>query len=83
MEIAILGCATALEAKRMGHQITKPKDAMEWKEVAKEICSPGIKEKFHQDTNLMLLLLSTNDQTLVKASHDTTWGKGVPLRDEK
>ena len=83
MEIAILGCATALEAKRMGHQIIKPNDALEWKEVAKEICSPGIKEKFHQNTNLMLLLLSTNNQTLVEASHDTTWGTGVPLRDEK
>ena len=65
MEIAILGCATALEAKRMGHQIDKPNDALEWKDVAKEICSPGIKEKFLQNTNLMLLLLSTNDQTLV------------------
>ena len=82
MEIAILGCATALEAKRMGHQIDKPNDALEWKDVAKKICSPGIKEKFLQNTNLMLLLLSTNDQTLVEASHDTTWGTGVPLRDE-
>ena len=31
----------------------------------------------------MLLLLSTNHQTLVEASHDTTWGTGIPLRDEK
>ena len=82
MEIAILGCATALEAKRMGHQIDKPNDAPDWKNVAKEICSPGIKEKFLQNTNLMLLLLSTNNQTLVEASHDTTWGTGVPLRDD-
>ena len=67
----------------MGHQITKSKDTMEWKEVAKEICAPGIREKFHQNTNLMLLLLSTNHQTLAEASHDTTWGTGVPLRDEK
>ena len=83
MELAILSCETALEAKKLGHQITKPKDTMEWKEVAKGICAPGIREKFHQNTNLMLLLLSTNHQTLVEASHDTTWGTGIPLRDEK
>ena len=83
LEIAILSCDTALEAKKMGHQIIKPKDMIEWKEVAKEICAPGIKEKFHQNTNLRLLLLSTNNQTLVEASHDSIWGTGIPLRDEK
>ena len=83
MELAILSCETALEAKKMGHQITKSKDTGEWKEVAKEICAPGIREKFHQNTNLMLLLLSTNHQTLAEASHDTPWGTGVPLRDKK
>ena len=56
---------------------------IEWKEVAKEICAPGIKEKFHQNTNLRLLLLSTNNQTLVEASHDSVWGTGIPLQDEK
>ena len=79
MELAILSCETALEAKKLDHQITKPKDTMERKEVAKEICAPGIREKFQQNTNLMLLLLSTNHQTLVEASHDTTWGIGIPL----
>ena len=83
MELAILSCETALEAKKLGHQISKPNDTMEWKEVAKEVCAPGMREKFHQNTNLMLLLLSTNHQTLVEASHDTTWGTGIPLRDEK
>ena len=83
MELAILSCETVLETKKLGHQITKPKDTVEWKEVAKGICAPGIQEKFHQNTNLMLLLLSTNHQTLVEASHDTTWGTGIPLRDEK
>ena len=83
MELAILSCETALEAKKMGHQITMSKDTMEWKEVTKEICAPGIREKFQQNTNLMLLLLSTNHQTLVEASHDTTWGTGISLRDEK
>ena len=31
----------------------------------------------------MLLLLSTNHQTLVEASHDTIWGMAVPLHDGK
>ena len=31
----------------------------------------------------MLLLLSTNNQTLAEASHDTIWGTGIPLKDEK
>ena len=83
MELAILSCNTALEAKKMGHQITKSKNSIEWKEVAKEICAPGIREKFQQNTNLMLLLLSTNHQTLVEASHDTIWGMGIPLHDGK
>ena len=82
-EIAILSCETALEAKRMGSKITKPKDTTEWKEVAKEICAPGIKEKFRQNTNLLLLLLSTNNQTLAEASLDSTWGTGIPFRNEK
>ena len=83
MELAILSCNTVLEAKKMGHQITKSKNSIEWKEVAKEIGAPGIREKFQQNTNLMLLLLSTNHQTLVEASHDTIWGTGIPLRDGK
>ena len=82
-EIAILSCETSLEAKRMGSQITKPKETTEWKEVAKEICAPGIMEKFRQNTNLLLLLLSTNNQTLAEASLDSTWGTGIPLRNEK
>ena len=80
MELAILSCETALEAKKLGHQITKPKDTVEWKEVAKGICAPGIREKFHQNTNLMLLLLSTNHQTLVEASHDHLGNRNSTLR---
>ena len=69
-ELAILSCDTALEAKRLGHQINKSNDARDWSDVAKELCTPGIKEKFNQNMNLRLLLLSTNNQTLVEASSD-------------
>ena len=51
-------------------------------EVVKDICKVGIKEKFDQNNNLKLLLLSTNNQTLVEASSDKVWGTGVSLKDE-
>ena len=81
LELAILSCDTALDTKKLGHQINKRSDVKDWNEVAKEICTPGIREKFHQNANLLLLLLSTNNQTLVEASHDSVWGTGIPLRD--
>ena len=81
-EFAILCCNSALEAKKLGHQITKSLNTREWKEIAKDVCKQGIKEKFDQNTNLKLLLLSTNNQTLVEASADKVWGTGIPLKDD-
>ena len=54
-EITILICETALEAKRMGQQITKSNGVHDWNEVAKEVCAPGIEEKFCQNTHPILL----------------------------
>ena len=82
-ELAILSCETALDARRLGHNITKPKEATEWNSVAKDVCATGIQEKFHQNNNLLLLLLSTNNQTLAEASQDSIWGTGIPLKDDK
>ena len=81
-ELAILSCKTPLEAKRLAHKISKPSNTQDWNEVAKDICSAGIREKFHQNTNLQILLISTNDQTLVEASTDSKWGTGMPLKDD-
>ena len=64
-------------------QITKSNGVHDWNEVAKEVCAPGIDEKFCQNTHLMLLLKSTNNQTFVEASHDSVWGTGIPLKDDK
>ena len=47
-ELDILSCDTALEAKKLGHQINKSNDVRDWNDVAKELCAPGIKEKFNQ-----------------------------------
>ena len=76
----IISTYSALDAKRLGHKLKKPKEVREWSEIAKEMCYPGIKAKFHQNTPLLLLLQSTDKQTLVQASHDV-WGTGIPLCD--
>ena len=64
-------------------QITKSNGVHDWNEVAKEVCAPGIDEKFCQNTHLMLLLKSTNNQNFVEASHDSVWGTGIPLKGDK
>ena len=77
----IISTDSALDAKRLGHKLKKPKEVREWSEIAKEMCYPGMKAKFYQNTPLLLLLQSTDKQTLVEASHDNIWGTGIPLRD--
>ena len=77
----IISAESALDAKRLGYKLKKPKEVREWNEIAKEMCYPGIKAKFHQNTALLLLLQSTEKQTLVEASHDNVWGTGVSLSD--
>ena len=77
----IISTESALDAKRPGYRLKKPKEVREWNEIAKEMCYPGIKAKFHQNSPLLLLLQSTEKQTLVEASRDNVWGTGVSLRD--
>ena len=81
MAIKIISSESALEAKRLGHKIKKPKEVKDWREIAKEMCLPGIKAKFQQNPPLLLLLQSTDKQTLVESSYDNVWGTGIPLRD--
>ena len=81
MATKIINTESALEAKRMGHKLKKPKEVKEWSEIAKEMCLPGIKAKFHQNPPLLLLLQSTDNQTIVEASYDNLWGTGIPLCD--
>ena len=78
----IISTDNALDAKRLGHKLRKPKEIKEWSEIAKEMCYPGIKAKFHQNAPLLQLLLSTDKQTFVEASYDSTWGTGIPLCDQ-
>ena len=81
MAIKIISSESALEAKRLGHKIKKPKEVKDWHEIAKEMCLPGIKAKSQQNPPLLLLLQSTDKQTLVESSYDNVWGTGIPLQD--
>ena len=78
----IISADSALDAKRLGHELKEPKEIKEWSEIAKEMCYPGIKAKFHQNTLLLLLLQSKDKQTIVEASYDSIWGTGIPLHDQ-
>lgn len=81
-ELEILGCDTALDAKKIGGKIKGNGNTENWNKVAKERCTGGIEAKFTQNKNLLLLLLSTNDQTLVECGFDDVWGTGTPLFDD-
>ena len=81
-EIEILGCDSALEAKKLGNNIKVNANIQNWNKVAKEKCIGGIEAKFTQNKNLLLLLLSTNDQTLVECGFNEVWGTGTPLFDD-
>ena len=82
MELEILGPNSALEAKKLGHKIKVNEHIENWDKVAKERCQGGIEAKFAQNKNLLLLLLSTKDQTLIECGFDEVWGTGTPLFDE-
>ena len=69
MEMSIIGCDTALEAKRFGHMIKKPKEVRNWDEIAKDMCFPGIEAKFEQNEPLMILLQSTSNQSKTPNPH--------------
>ena len=47
-----------------------------WNAVAKEMCEPGITEKFVQNRNLLSYLMDTGNKTIVEASFDDLWGTG-------
>ena len=79
----IMGSSTSLDCKKNSRFI-KGFDRSKWEEVAKQICSPGIKAKFHQNSDLTCTLLNkTGFKRIVECTNDKLWGTGIPLnRDE-
>ena len=74
---------TGLECKIISKQ-TKNFNAKKWEQVAKDICKPGIKQKFQMNQNRRHMLLeSTKNKLIIECAKDTLWGTGIPLDDER
>ena len=55
-----------------------------WEQVAKDICKPGIKQKFQMNHKPRCMLLDhTKNKLIIECAKDTLWGTGVPLDNEK
>ena len=77
----ILCCSTSLECKILSKQI-RNMDDKKWEEEAMNICLPGIRAKFHQNTNAMDTLMNkTSTKRIVECASDQLWGTGIPLND--
>ena len=77
----ILCCSTSLECKNLSRQIRNV-DESKWQEEAASICLPGICAKFHQNPNIMdILLCKTGSKQIVECASDRLWGTGIPLGD--
>ena len=51
-----------------------------WDSVAKDICKPGIRQKFKQLSALMDVLINcTQNKKIVECASDSVWGTGVAL----
>ena len=75
----IMGSSTSLDCKKTSRFI-KRFDKSKWTEVAKQVCSPGIKAKFHQNPDLMCTLLyKTGHKNIAECTNDKLWGTGIPL----
>ena len=75
----IMGSSNILDCKKNSRFI-KGFDNSKWGDIAKHICSPGIKAKFQQNAELMSILLNkTGYKTVVECTNDRLWGTGIPL----
>ena len=78
----IIQCMDAFEAKRLGYRVTGF-DRQQWKEYGYDLCIEGIRAKFQQNHNPMMLLKSTGNKIMVEATRDRLWGTGIPLHDQR
>ena len=77
----ILKTDTAIECKRLSHQINGV-DAEHWRNEGYDICYEGIKQKFLQNDALLAQLKSTTPKILAEAMPDRLWGTGISLHDK-
>ena len=77
----IMEASTPIECKQLAREIDNY-DFDRWRDVAKQLCFPGIQAKFMQNESLANILKCTGNHTLVETSYDTLWGTGIPLHRE-
>ena len=74
----ILAAKQAYECKVLSRKIVYIQDK-KWSDVAKDLCYPGIKAKFEQNTNLHKFLIHTGSTILAECSYNSLWGTGIPI----
>ena len=75
----IMGSATSLECKK-NSRLIRGFDRSRWEDVAKQVCYPGIRAKFQQNTDLLnTLLYKTGQKKIVESTNDKLWETGIPL----
>ena len=71
-----------LACKLQGSKVSNFKKT-QWDKKAKELCKPGIKQKFLENRNALMTLLNvTKKKAIVECTKDTVWGCGMALHDE-
>ena len=76
----ILQSSTANECKQLSREISNY-NPDGWNQIAKEMCSSGIRAKVAQNETIKNLLLETGTKTIVESGLDQIWGTGVKLFD--
>ena len=70
----ILKCDTPRECKSLAKGIVNF-DMVQWKDNAEDLCEPGIKAKFIQNSGIAKLLLSTDNKKLTECCKDPPMGQ--------
>ena len=78
----ILNAETALECKMLSKDIVNY-NRETWCESAKDLWCGGIIEKFAQNPDLKVRLLSTGSKTIIESCYDRLWGTGIPLHNDR
>ena len=68
------------ECKKIGDKVKL--NFQNWLPKAKTVLMKGCRAKFTQDERAKAFLLGTGDTTLAEATHNKTWGVGLPLNDK-
>ena len=71
-----------LACKLQGGKVVNFKK-QQWDKKAKELCKPGIRQKFLENRNaLVTLLKDTKNKTIIECTKEAVWGCGKALHEE-